>query len=103
MDRKQELFEYCGKDPNLLPVIENVVYLEGILADLQLKPKIKFHPTDPTKQKVLPAAKLYKEYMQQYLNAIKVLLRAAGKDVADEDSPLREYFRTLLEQQTAEG
>lgn len=99
MDRRTEIFEYCGKDENLLPVIENVVYLEGILSELQQKPKIKFHPTDPTKQKVLPAAKLYKEYMQQYLNAIKVLMRAAGKDVADDDSPLRAYFRQIQDQQ----
>lgn len=95
MDRKKQLFEYVDKDINLLPVIENVVYLEGILNDLQQQPKIKYHPTDKTKQKVLPAAKLYKEYMQQYLNALKVLMRAAGKDVTDDDSPLREYFRNI--------
>lgn len=97
MDRKTVLFEYVGKDENLLPVIENVVYLEGILEELRQQPKIKIHPTDPTRQKVLPAAKLYKEYMQQYLNAVKILLRAAGKDGAEEDSPLRAYFRSLLE------
>lgn len=97
MDRKQQLFEYVGKDENLLPVIDNVLYLEDVLKDLQTKPKIKYHPTDPTKQKLLPAAKLYKEYMQQYLNCIKILLRAAGKDGTDEESPLREYFRSLQE------
>lgn len=97
MDRKQQLFEYVGKDENLLPVIENVLYLEEVLKDLREKPKIKYHPEDPTKQKLLPAAKLYKEYMQQYLNSVKVLLRAAGKDGADEESPLREYFRSLQE------
>lgn len=97
MDRRKELFEYVGKDENLLPVIENVVYLETVLNDLRQQPKIKIHPTDPTKQKVLPAAKLYKEYMQQYLNAVKILLHAAGKDGAEEDSPLRAYFRSLQE------
>ena len=101
MNRRSELFEYIGKDENLLPVIENVVYLEGVLTDLREKPKIKINPKDPTQQKLLPAAKLYKEYMQQYLNAIKILLRAAGKDGADEDSPLREYFRGLSESENA--
>lgn len=99
MDRKQELFEFVGKDENLLPVIENVVYLEEILSELRTQPKIKIHPTDPTKQKVLPVAKLYKEYMQQYLNAVKVLMRIAGVDETEEDSPLRAYFRSLKDEQ----
>ena len=56
-------------------------------------PKLRIHPKDPAKQTATAAAKLYKEYMQQYLNAIKILMRRAGTDEADEDSPLRAWFK----------
>ena len=96
MDRKEELLNAIENDPTLVPIIDDMVYLEGQLEELRKLPKIKVHPKDPGKQKATPAAKLYKEYLQQYVNVVKILLRATGADEADEESPLRKWFNYNL-------
>lgn len=97
MDRKAELLEVIQHDKTLIPLINDVVYLEQQLDYLRELPKIKVHPDDPTKQKPTPAAKLYKEMLQQYTNIIRMLLRATGTDVDDEESPLRRWMKDKLE------
>ena len=92
-NREKEIYAEVGEDTTLRPLVHHVVYLESQLEELELMPKLRIHPKDPAKQKATPAAKLYKEYMQQYLNAIKILMRRAGTDEADEDSPLRAWFK----------
>jgi len=92
-NREKEIYAEVGEDTTLRPLVHHVVYLESELEALELMPKLRIHPKDPTRQKATPAAKLYKEYMQQYLNAIKILMRRAGADETDEDSPLRAWFK----------
>lgn len=58
---------------------------------------MKVHPKDATKQKVLPAAKLYKEFLQQYINALKVLQRRAGAEDTEEVSPLRKWMNEHMD------
>jgi hypothetical protein len=69
-----------------------MVYLEEQLDELRELPKIKIHPTDKTKQKTTPAAKLYKEYLQQYTNIVRILMKATGVDESEEESPLRKWM-----------
>lgn len=97
MNRKEELLKAVGDDPLLIPSITEMVYLEEQLDYLRSLPKIKVHPTDPTKQKVLPAAKQYKDLLQQYNNILKTLLRATGTDADDEESPLRKWMNGHLD------
>ena len=52
-----------------------IIYIEDELEALRKLPKLKVHPKKPELQKSTPAAKLYKEYFQQYINALKLLLR----------------------------
>lgn len=92
MDRKSELLGAIDNDVTLIPLIDEVVYLERQLDILRDLPKIKVHPKDPTKQKATPAAKLYKEYLQQYTNIIRILIRVTGADETDEESPLRKWM-----------
>lgn len=96
MDRKNELLNLIDNDQTLIPLINEMVYLENELDRLRALPKIKVHPTDPSKQKTTPAAKLYKEYLQQYINALKVLQRRTGIDETDEESPLRKWINERL-------
>lgn len=93
MDRKEELLKVIENDVTLVPLITEMVYLEEQLDELRSLPKIKIHPSDPTKQKTTPAAKLYKEYLQQYTNIIRILTRATGIDAEDEESPLRKWMK----------
>lgn len=93
MDRKEELLKVIEHDPALVPLIDEVIFLEGQLEELKKLPFIKIHPKDPTKQKATPAQKQYKELLQQYVNIIRVLIRATGTDENDEESPLRKWVK----------
>ncbi len=96
MDRKEELLNLIGQDTTLKPLVSEMVYLEEQLDYFRSLPKIKVHPNDPSKQKPTPAAKLYKEYLQQYTNVVKILLKATGTDESEEESPLRKWMNQRL-------
>lgn len=96
MDRKEELLNLIGQDTTLKPLVSEMVYLEEQLDYFRSLPKIKVHPNDPSKQKPTPAAKLYKEYLQQYTNVVKILLKATGSDESEEESPLRKWMNQRL-------
>lgn len=92
MTRKEELYTLIGRDPVLMPLITEMVELETQLDQLRALPKIVVHPKDPTKQKATPAAKLYKEALQQYTNIIRILMHATSTEADDAESPLRKWF-----------
>ena len=92
MTRKEELLEAVHGNTLLIPLVSDMVYLENQLEYLQTLPKIRIHPDDPSRQKATPAAKLYKELLQQYTNIVKVMLRATGSEDIEEESPLRKWM-----------
>ena len=92
MTRKEELLKLLNNDITYIPLVNEMVYLENQLDELRELPKIKVHPSDPTKQKTTPAAKLYKEYLQQYTNIVRILMKATGADETEEESPLRRWM-----------
>lgn len=92
MTRKEELLKLLNNDITYIPLVNEMVYLENQLDELRGLPKIKVHPSDPTKQKTTPAAKLYKEYLQQYTNIVRILMKATGADETEEESPLRRWM-----------
>lgn len=95
--REKELLSLINHDKLLIPMISDMIALEEELTYLRQLPKIKVHPKDPTKQKATPAAKLYKEALQQYTNIVRILMRATGTDVDDEESPLRKWFNEHMD------
>lgn len=92
MTRKEELLKLLNNDITYISLVNDMVYLEDQLDGLRELPKIKVHPSDPTKQKTTPAAKLYKEYLQQYTNIVRILMKATGADETEEESPLRRWM-----------
>lgn len=92
-ERRKELLKYIDNDPLLIPTVEQMLYLECELDKLRDMPKIKVNPNNPLQQKVLPAAKIYKEYLQQYLNAVKAIEKVTGADETEEESPLRKWVK----------
>ncbi len=95
MDRKEELLQVFRQieDKNIIiPLIDDVVFLEKQLRDLRKLPFLRVNPMDQTLQKATPAAKQYKELLQQYNNCIKILAGILRKDSAEEESPLRSYI-----------
>lgn len=80
------------------PLITETAYLEGELSALRDLPKIRVHPTEPQRQQATPAAKLYKELLQQYTNCVKVLTTVLRREEPEEESPLRQYLEARRKQ-----
>ena len=98
MTRRAELTNLIKDNKALLPMVDDLMFLEAQLEDLRKLPMIKVHPDDPSKQKTTPAAKQYKELLQQYTNIINVFLRATGTDEEDDESPLRKWMNEHTDQ-----
>lgn len=100
MDRKEELIDYICKNNKENAVkarqlIEEIVFIENQIDDIKKLPFIKINPKNPLQQKATPAAKLYKELLQQYNNSLKLLLSISGdlSKESEEESPLRQWLK----------
>lgn len=72
------------------PLLEEVIYLEEQMKYLRTLPQIKVHPKNNAMQKKTEAAKLYKEYSQSYMNAIRILVGILHKvDSSAQDDLLK--------------
>ena len=91
MTRHDELLKVIGDNEILLPLVDRLLFLEEQLEKLEKLPLIKVNPKNPEQQKTTPAAKMYKEYLQQYINAIKAIEKSTGTDDDETISPLREW------------
>ena len=95
-NRKKELLQIFDQVEDtkgiILPLIDDVVFLEEQLEGLRKLPFIRVNPNDPSIQKATPAAKQYKELLQQYNNCIKIMTGILRKDTPEDDSPLRAFI-----------
>lgn len=91
-----EITEKLGDDKKAVvaPLITEIVFMEGKLASLRELPHLRTHPKNPERQQTTPAGKQYKETMQAYLNAVKVVLSALYKT---DTSAADELFEKLKE------
>ena len=96
MDRKAELIKLVNNSNSavLIPLIDKMLYLENQLESLERLPMIKIRPDCPKIQKATPAAKLYKEFLQQYTNIVKVVARITDDENSKETSPLRAWVES---------
>lgn len=101
MDRYNELMELVPADSKDLVnnTVKEIVFLEAQLDTLRELPFIRVNPDNKTQQKSTPAYKMYKEFLQQYNNCVKLVesviyrdKRLEGEEV--EESPLRAWFRS---------
>lgn len=93
MERRAELLKFIDNDANLIPMVDRLLFLEQKLEELEKLPLIRINPKNPEQQKATAAAKLYKEFLQQYVNVFKALEKATGADEAEE-SPLRKWAKS---------
>lgn len=98
MTRREELMKCIGNaDENekmlLIPLVDDVVFMEEQLDELRKLPFIMTNPKNPSQQRTTPASKQYKELLQQYSNVIKIMCKAVGNGEGEEDSPLRAYMK----------
>ncbi len=100
MSRKDELLKYAGDELSDLVtnLVDEMLFLEGKLAELKKYPFLQVHPKDHSVQRATPAAKQYKEFLQQYNNCIKIIESIIYKDKRldneeVDESPLRKWFK----------
>lgn len=100
MKRKEELLKIFedveGVNELITPLIDDVVFLEDKLSELRKLPFISVNPKNNKQQKATPAAKQYKEFLQQYNNCIKILSSVLIKNSAEEESPLRSFLKDRM-------
>jgi hypothetical protein len=99
MDRKKELLGLFTDEEEakglIIPLIDDVVFLEARLQELRALPFLRINPENPALQKPTPASKQYKELLQQYNQCIKILAGILRKEDTEEESPLRAYLKSL--------
>ena len=76
-------------------LIEEMCFLEERLTDLRQKPFLAVNPKNPAQQRQTPAAKQYRELLQQYTNIVKIMLKMTGAAETEEESPLRAFLKAL--------
>lgn len=93
-ERKKELLAICkGKEEETKQLVEEILFLERELEDLKKLPFYKYNPNNARQQKALPAARLYREFLQQYNTSLKTLEKMIGNDQSNEESPLRRWAK----------
>lgn len=76
------------------PLLDELVFMEERLLYLHGLPMLRVHPKRPDLQQNTPAARQYKETMQSYMNAIRILCGSLSKT---EPSAQDELLRRLEE------
>jgi hypothetical protein len=96
LDRKEKLMKLVNNSNAdvIVPLIDKLLFLENQLEQLEKLPMIKFNPNNPEQQKTTPAAKLYKEFLQQYTNVVKIISHVTGDENESDVSPLREWVKS---------
>lgn len=97
--RKEELFSLFPDDESKISgigIVSEILFLENKLPEYR-----EIVESADKESLVLPktikATKMYKELLQQYINAVKCLQRITGRNNVQEMSPLREYMQSLKE------
>lgn len=95
IEKLKNIFENVDADKRevITPLLDDVIFLEERLAELRKLPTIRYDKRNPAKQEVTPAGKQYKEYMQSYLNALKVLQMTLYRAGETGESPLLKALR----------
>ena len=94
LEELQTIFEKVDEDKAsvIAPLLPQVVFIEERLRELQKVPHIRIHPKNPARQEITAAGKQYKELMQSYLNAVKVLQMTLGRYAIEEKDAFDEWL-----------
>lgn len=102
MDREKELlnlFEGVNEKIKAIitPTIKDAVFLEGKLDELRKLPLIRVSEKNPSMQKATPASKMYKEFLQQYNNCIRILASFVEIKESEDQDTLLEGIKLIKE------
>lgn len=102
MEKYKDLLAAFEKaDPNNYVLVKNtiseMIFVEDKLEYLKTLPFIKVHKEKPELQKATPAAKQYKELMQNYLYMTKILVTLINKINFEEDDAFSKFLQSVEE------
>ena len=99
MSRKKDLLKLLPAETIVLTeeVVNKILFLEKRMDELKELPFIQVDPKNNMRQRSTPAAKLYKELLQQYTNCVKILEAVIYRNrklegIEEEASPLEEWL-----------
>lgn len=99
MSRKEDLLELLPEETIVLTeeVVNKILFLEKKMDELKELPFIQVDQKNNMRQRSTPAAKLYKELLQQYTNCVKILEAVIYRNrklegPEEEASPLEEWL-----------
>ena len=96
-ERAAELLKIAtanGEEEKARELVEDIDFLEQRLQELRRLPFLRIDPNNSERQKPTPAARQYKELLQQYNNSLKLFCKLCG-DLKEEEaeSPLRSWLK----------
>lgn len=85
-ERLQEIVSKVDEDKAAViePLLTDVIFMEERLKTLRALPHIRVSKKNPEIQQITAAGKQYKETMQAYLNAIKVIQTTISRFAQEE-------------------
>lgn len=94
LESLKAIFEKVDADKAAVvsPLLPQVVFMEQRLDELRKVPHIRIHPKNPARQEITAAGKQYKELMQSYLNAVKVLQMTLSRYSVEEKDAFDEWL-----------
>ena len=94
LESLKAIFEKVDADKAAVvsPLFPQVVFMEQRLDELRKVPHIRIHPKNPARQEITAAGKQYKELMQSYLNAVKVLQMTLSRYSVEEKDAFDEWL-----------
>ena len=95
LESLKAIFEKVDADKAAVvsPLLPQVVFMEHRLEELRNVPHIRIHPKNPARQEITAAGKQYKELMQSYLNAVKVLQMTLSRYSVEEEDAFDVWLR----------
>lgn len=99
IERLIQIFEGVAPEKRdvIMPLLHELPFLEDRLAFLKKQPMIRISKKKPGRQEATEAAKQYKETMQTYINAIKVLQMMLYREGEAGESPLMQRLKEFEE------
>ena len=74
------------------PLLTDIIFMEERLEELRKLPQLRVSPKDNSIQQVTAAGKQYKETMQAYLNALKVVQTTLSRFAVEEDDEFDKWL-----------
>lgn len=85
-EQLEEILQNVDEDKAKIikPLLTDIVFMEERLASLRKLPHIRISKKNPEVQQITAAGKQYKETMQSYLNALKVVQSTLSRFTQEE-------------------